>query len=434
MRYDYMHPREQIVTIMRRVYGYGMTTTSGGNLSLLDDGGDLWITPAGVDKGTLSEGDIVRMRGEERLEGPYAPSSEYPFHRMIYERRPDIRAVVHAHPAALVAFSLVHEVPDTRIIPQAHAICGTVGYAPYAPPGTPELGKVVAEAFARGSDVVLLENHGVVAAGANLLEAFQRFETLDFCARTIINARTLGAVRSLDPEQIALAELGRNVALPEFEVTVRSTEERGLRRQMRDFVHRAYEQRLMTSTEGTLSARIEGDTFLISPYGVDRYYLEESDLVLVRGGRREEGRIPSRATNLHREIYAANREIRAIASAQSPGVTAFSVTGTEIDTGIIPESRIVLRNIPLISYGRQYGDERALAREINSRTPVVLIHNDAILACGAALVQAFDRLEVAEFSAQAILAARRVGTIARMGSGALAALEGMDTVKEGAKT
>jgi L-fuculose-phosphate aldolase len=189
VRYDYMHPREQIVTIMRRVYGYGMTTTSGGNLSLLDDEGDVWITPAAVDKGALAEADIVRMRGAERVEGVHVPSSEYPFHRMIYERRPDIRAVVHAHPAALVAFSLVHEVPDTRIIPQAHAICGEVGYAPYAPPGTPELGRVVADAFGRGADVVILENHGVVAGGRNLLEAFQRFETLDFCARTIVNGK-----------------------------------------------------------------------------------------------------------------------------------------------------------------------------------------------------------------------------------------------------
>ena len=64
MKYEYMHPREQIVTIMRRVYGYGMTTTSGGNISILDESGDIWITPGGIDKGGLSEGDIVRMRGD----------------------------------------------------------------------------------------------------------------------------------------------------------------------------------------------------------------------------------------------------------------------------------------------------------------------------------------------------------------------------------
>lgn len=161
MKYEYMHPREQLVTIMRRVYGYGMTTTSGGNISILDESGDIWITPGGIDKGGLVEADIVRMRGDTVVEGTHPPSSEYPFHRAIYSRRPDIRAVLHAHPAALVAFSLVRRIPDTSIIPQARSVCGAVGYAPYAIPGSEELGRNLAEAFARGFDSVLLENHGV---------------------------------------------------------------------------------------------------------------------------------------------------------------------------------------------------------------------------------------------------------------------------------
>ena len=66
MKYEYMHPRQQIVTIMRRVYGYGMTTTSGGNISIRDESGDIWITPGGTDKGVMAESDIVRMRGATR--------------------------------------------------------------------------------------------------------------------------------------------------------------------------------------------------------------------------------------------------------------------------------------------------------------------------------------------------------------------------------
>jgi L-fuculose-phosphate aldolase len=422
MKYDYMHPREQIVTIMRRVYGYGMTTTSGGNISILDESGDVWITPGGTDKGTLGETDIVRMRGDRIEEGAHPPSSEYPFHRAIYERRPDIRAVVHAHPAALVAFSLVRRIPDTSIIPQARAVCGAVGYAPYAIPGSEELGRNLAEAFAKGFDTVLLENHGVATGGHTLLEAFQRFETLDFCARTLINASVLGPARSLDQDHIALSNQGKNYQLPEFDPRSRSSVERSLRRDMRDLVHRAYRQRLMTSTEGTVSARVDAESFLISPYGVDRSYLEESDFVLIHGGARERGAIPSRAVILHQEIYAANSGVNAVASAQSPAVTAFSVTATSLDSAIIPESYVVLRNIPLVEYGRQFTDERALAHEISARTPVVLLQNDAVLTTGGSLTQAFDRLEVAEFSANAIIAAQKLGTIARIDSGALDAL------------
>ena len=414
MKYLYMHPREQIVTIMRRVYGYGMTTTSGGNISILDESGDLWITPGGTDKGTLTEADIVRVRGDAVIEGVHPPSSEYPFHRAIYEKRPDIRAVVHAHPAALVAFSLVRKIPDTSIIPQARAVCGEVGYAPYAIPGSEELGRNIAAAFV-GFDTVLLENHGVATGGRSLLEAFQRFETLDFCARTLINAGVLGTTKSLSPEQIALSNQQKNQKMPEFDVKVRGTTELEMRRQMREFVHRAYRQRLMTSTEGTVSVRLDDDSFLISPYGTDRSYLDESDFVLVRGGKRERGLVPSRAVMLHLEIYAAHPGIRAVTSAQSPAVTAFTVTGTPLESAIIPESYVELREIPMIPFGRQFTDERGLASEISESTPVVLLENDAVLTTGQSLTQAYDRLEVAEFSANAILHAAMLGTIQRIG-------------------
>jgi L-fuculose-phosphate aldolase len=423
MKYEYMHPREQIVTIMRRVYGYGMTTTSGGNISILDDSGDIWITPGGIDKGGLAENDIVRMRGNDVVEGSHAPSSEYPFHRAVFSRRPDIRAVLHAHPAALVAFSLVRQIPDTSIIPQARAVCGAVGYAPYAIPGSEELGKNLADAFARGFDSVLLENHGVATGGRTLLEAFQRFETLDFCARTLINASSLGPARGLTPAEIALSQQGKNMLLPEIDAASRSSVERSLRRDMREMVHRAYRQRLMTSTEGTVSARVDAESFLISPFGVDRSYLDESDFVLVRGGKRERGTVPSRAVMLHQEIYAAQPKINAIASAQSPAVTAFSVTGNRLDSATIPESYIVLRSIPLVRYGRQFSDEKALAREISPSSPVAFLENDAVLTTGTTLTQAFDRLEVAEFSARAVLNAMKLGPIARIDEAALDAIE-----------
>ncbi len=290
-------------------------------------------------------------------------------------------------------------------------------------PGSEELGRALAEAFAKGFDTVLLENHGVATGGTNLLEAFQRFETLDFCARTLINATALGPVKPLGPEQIALSQQGKNLKLPEIDPGPRSSLERSLRRDMRDMVHRAYRQRLMTSTEGTISARVDRDSFLISPYGVDRSYIEESDFVLVRGGKRERATVPSRAVVLHKEIYDAQPGINAIASAQAPAVTAFSVTGTTLESTTIPESYVVLRSIPLVRYGRAFTDERSLAGEITPSAPVALLENDAVLTTGATLTQAFDRMEVAEFSARAVLNAMKLGPIVRIDEAALDAIE-----------
>src|SRR5581483_9928731 len=131
---------------------------------------------------------ICRTCPDGSTHGPHRPSSEFPFHQAIYRARPDLRAIVHAHPVALVAFSICRKVPDTSLFPQAGHVCGNVGYAPYALPGSEQLGRRIAEVCARGFDCVMLENHGVVIGGATLGQAFQRFETLEFTAKTIVKA------------------------------------------------------------------------------------------------------------------------------------------------------------------------------------------------------------------------------------------------------
>src|SRR5438067_8267621 len=112
MSFALLHPRDQIVATMARIYGHNMTTTSGGNVSIRDENGDIWITPARVDKGSLRQEDIVCVRRDGTVVGRHKPSSEFPFHLAIYLARRDIAAIVHAHPVALVAFSMCRILPD----------------------------------------------------------------------------------------------------------------------------------------------------------------------------------------------------------------------------------------------------------------------------------------------------------------------------------
>ena len=98
MNFDLLHPADQLVMLMERIYRYGMTTTSGGNLSILDENGDIWITPGSVDKGSLSRKDIIQVKPDGTVIGIHKPSSEFPVHSGIYKSRPDIKAVLHAHP------------------------------------------------------------------------------------------------------------------------------------------------------------------------------------------------------------------------------------------------------------------------------------------------------------------------------------------------
>ena len=416
-----IHPRDEIMQTMERIYRYRMTTTSGGNLSIRDDDGRIWITPARVDKGGLRREDIVCVSPDGAVEGAHKPSSEFPFHQAIYAARPELRAIVHAHPVALVAFSICRRVPDTRLLHQARSVCGEVGLAPYALPGSATLGGNIAKVFAAGFSCVVLENHGVVVAGENLSAAFQRFETLEFTAKTIIKAEMLGDVRYLSDAQIALPRQSVK-PLPTFQRGPVTSAEKELRKQLCDFVRRGYQQRLLISTEGSFSARLDDESFLITPYRVDRNTVALDDIVLVRGGASEEGRTPSRAGRAHAAIYARHPGVRAIVNAYTVNATAFSVTGAALDSRTIPESYIFLSEVGRVPYGVQFGEAEKLAGHVSPEQPIALLENDGVLVCGTNILDAFDRLEVLESTAEAIINARHLGQITPMSDAVIAEL------------
>ncbi len=417
-----LHPRDEILRIMDRIYRYRMTTTSGGNLSVRDETGAVWITPARVDKGSLGREDIVCVHPDGRVEGRHRPSSEFPFHQAVYAARPDVRGIVHAHPVALVAFSAVRRPPDTRLFHQARHVCGEAGLAPYALPGSDALARSIGDTFRRGFTCVILENHGVVTAGATLTEAFQRFETLEFTAKTAIKAGLLGPVRLLDDAHLAFPR-EHAAPLAAFRPGDPTTREKELRRQLCDFVRRGYQQRLLISTEGSFSARLDADAFLVTPYSADRAALAPEEIVLVRGGAAEEGKAPSRAARNHRAIYARHPAAGAVVNAYPVNATAFSVTGTPLDTRTIPESYLLLRDVPRIPFDRIFGDGAALADAVGPDHPVALLENDGVLVVGTDVLDAFDRLEVLESTAEALINARPLGALLPMPDDAIAELK-----------
>ncbi len=398
---------------MERIYRYRMTTTSGGNLSIREPNGDIWITPARIDKGNLRREDIVCVHADGKVEGLHKPSSEFPFHKAIYADRPDLRAIVHAHPVALVAFSICRQVPNTRLLYQSRTICGKVGFTPYALPGSTKLGRNIAASFKEGFDCIILENHGVVTGGTDLQNAFERFETLEFTAKTVIKAGILGPVRYLTNRQLQQPSQVQPCAR-QFSPAPASSREKELRKGICEFVHRAYQQRLMISTEGAFSARLDRDSFLITPHRVDRSAVTVEDIVLVRKGVPEKGRVPSSATRNHLAIYARHPEFQAIVNAYPVNATAFSVSNAELDSRTIPESYLFLRDVKRLPAGLQFQDGKALAAQVSPTQPVALFENDGVLICGTSILDAFDRLEVLESTAEAMINSRPIGAMVPM--------------------
>jgi L-fuculose-phosphate aldolase len=398
---------------MERIYRYRMTTTSGGNLSIRELSGDIWITPARVDKGSLTRDDIVRVSASGDMQGLHRPSSEFPFHRAVYEVRQDIRAVVHAHPVALVAFSICRQMPDTRLFHQACFVCGQTGFAPYALPGSRQLGDNIAKSFQAGCDSVVLENHGVVVGGASLSHAFQRFEAFEFAAKTVIKGRQIGNVRYLTETQLDQAR-NRSVTLDPFEPEPPTADELELRRQLCLFLRRGCRQRLFISTEGSFSARLGADSFLITPTQQDREFLDVSDLVLVRGNRREHSKKASRSVFAHQALYRKHPHVNAIVFAHPVNATAFSVTDAIFDSRTIPESYVFLRDVQRAPFGVHYEHNDSIADFISQASPAAILENDGVLVTGSSVLDAFDRLEVLESTAEAVINAHAVGDVSVM--------------------
>lgn len=411
MKFELLHPTDQLVMMMHRIYYRGMTTTSGGNLSILDNNGDIWITPSGIDKGMLTRDDIMQIKPDGTIIGRHKPSVELPFHQSVYGQRPDIRAVLHAHSPALVAFSIARQLPDVNLIPTAKLICGDITMADYAVPGSKLLGDKISNEFAKGFKVVILENHGVVIGAEDIFQAFMSFETLESSAQLQINALKIGKIKPLSLDKIDISRKKNLIDLDEFIPEFHSSEENALRRDLVKIIHRSYEQNLFTSTQGTYSACLEDGSFIITPFGMDRMYIDVEDLVLIRNGQKEKGKNPSRSALLHAEIYSQHPDVKSVLVAHPPNVMAFAVTDVAFDPRTIPESYILLRNISKIPFGDSFLHQAKTAALISPVAPAIISENDCIIVTGQSLLNAFDRLEVAEFTAKSIIASRSVGDI-----------------------
>jgi len=201
--------KHDVASYMRRLYDRFLTTASGGNVSFRVSDQHVLITPAALDKGNISAEQIaiVSMEGEN-LSREFRPSIETSMHLEIYKERNDVRAVVHAHPVYASLFTTIKRKVNTHLIAEARYMLGEPVVAEYALMGTTELARVAAEASSN-SNVVLLKNHGVLAVGKTLLEAFDRMEVLENCAKMTFLTELIQEKQEMTPEQIAAIDAMR---------------------------------------------------------------------------------------------------------------------------------------------------------------------------------------------------------------------------------
>lgn len=206
--------KDEIAYFMRRLYTQNLTTTSGGNISVRHDN-HILITPSGLDKARLTGEQIGVMDLSGNTVGDhFRPSIENQMHLEIYKNRPEIVAIVHAHPVAASSFAVSSKALNTKLLAESYLILGNVAVADYHCIGSLELAKTVAAGVTDGTNCLLMRNHGALALGGSLLEAFDRLEVMEACAKINLNllGTLAGTAIELNPSELQELDqlIGRN--------------------------------------------------------------------------------------------------------------------------------------------------------------------------------------------------------------------------------
>ncbi len=194
--------RAEIVEVGRRLYDRGYVPATDGNVSVRLDDARLLATPKGVAKGFLTPDMLVitDLSGR-KLDGARDPSSEILMHVAVYEDRPDVQAVVHAHPPIATGFAVAGIALDRAVLAEVVTTLGSIPIADYGTPSTAELPAAVRRHI-KAHDGLLLANHGALTAGKDVFSAFYKMETIEHFAHISLTARLLGRERVLSSEEV----------------------------------------------------------------------------------------------------------------------------------------------------------------------------------------------------------------------------------------
>ena len=207
--------KKQICEVGHKLYAAGFVAANDGNISVKVNDNEYYCTPTGVSKGALTPDMIIKVDGQGRkLEGTLNPSSEIKMHMRVYQKRPDVGAVVHAHPPVATAFTVANVPLDQYILPEAVLTIGTLPTCEYGTPSTMEIPDSL-DPYLQDHDAFLLKNHGALTVGNTLTKAIFLMEEVEFNAKICKYARELGGVDEIPCEQLEkLMELRKKMNIP----------------------------------------------------------------------------------------------------------------------------------------------------------------------------------------------------------------------------
>ncbi|MGA9567585.1 MAG: class II aldolase/adducin family protein [Candidatus Korobacteraceae bacterium] len=195
--------RDEIVQYGKLLHQTGLVAATDGNLSVRLGDGTVLCTPTLMSKGMMTVDDLVIVDPlGQKVSGRRGVSSEIAMHLFIYRNRPDVNAVVHAHPPTATGFAAAGMPLDSALCSEIVITLGTVPLANYETPGTPELAEGLAP-LVGGHDAILMANHGVVTYGEDLLTAYMNMETVEHYAKIALVTHMLGKQKPLSDTHVS---------------------------------------------------------------------------------------------------------------------------------------------------------------------------------------------------------------------------------------
>ena len=207
--------KKEICEVGQKLYMKNFVAANDGNISVKISDNEFYCTPTGVSKGSLTPDMIIKVDAEgKKIEGKLNPSSEIKMHMRVYKERPDVNAVVHAHPPIATAFTVADIDLDQYILPEAVLTIGEVPTCDYGTPSTMEIPDSL-EPYIQDHDAFLLRNHGALTVGCDLTKAMFVMEEVEFNATICKHAMELGAVHEIPNDQLKkLMELRKKMNIP----------------------------------------------------------------------------------------------------------------------------------------------------------------------------------------------------------------------------
>lgn len=193
--------RQQIAEVAREIYGRKLSGASDGNLSIRLNNGLFATTPTGVHKGRMRPEDVVLVDASGRVQGPGKPSSELALHLAAYAVRPDVDAVIHAHPPMTIAYQLAGGKLSEVLVSEVVFACGIIATAPYSTPTTAQVPDVLGP-YLRCYDVMLMERHGSVTLGPTLDTALVRLDALEHTALIYCTVKMMGGAEPIPAPEV----------------------------------------------------------------------------------------------------------------------------------------------------------------------------------------------------------------------------------------